>query len=482
MPLHRLLAVDAMEDPSKSRWRRLFDTLHAFWTEKGIEAHEEERTSRLQRFAHFWLLVVKSFTRNKCPLRATAMAYTTLLALVPLLALVVSITSAVLQGKGEAATREMIERLVDAAAPQLKLMAKLPEEPVDARTKAINQINEFVSNVQTKTLGVGGGLGLIVVAIMLLASIEDTFNEVWGVTRGRNWFRRIVQYWATLSLGPIAVAVLTVLLSGSFSQSAQVFLQGLPIIGRFFFKCLPFVFVSLTFGVLYKLIPNTPVHWSAALVGGAVGGSLWLLLNIFNGLSMSRVVSMSAIYGTALAVVPIFLIGLYFSWLILLFGAQVAYAFQNRQVYLQERKAEGVNQRGREYVALRVMAHVAACFHRKEKPPTLLQLAKVLGVPSRLVGRVVQPLLDARLLLEVAGNELAYTPARPIETITCQDILQTLRSTGGFELETREDSLRAVVRNEFERISGAERQAATTTLKQWVEQPEIGAASGEPKT
>jgi membrane protein len=466
-----------MDDTSTSRWKKLCSAAHAVWTEKGIEAHEEARAPRLQRFAHFWVLVVKSFTRNKCPLRATAMAYTTLLALVPLLALVVSITTAVLQGKGEEATRQLIERLVDTAAPQLKLMAKSPEEPVDARTNAINQINEFVSNVQTKTLGVTGGLGLIVVAIMLLASIEDTFNEVWGVTRGRNWFRRIVQYWATLSLGPIALAVLTVLLGSSFSRSAQDFLHELPIIGRVFFKCLPFVFVSLTFGVLYKMIPNTPVHWSAALVGGAMGGSLWLLLNIFNGLSMSRVVSMSAIYGTALAVVPIFLIGIYFSWLILLFGAQVAYAFQNRQVYLQERKAEGVNQRGREYIALRVMVHLARRFERHEPPPTLLKIASTLGVPSRLVGRVLQPLIEARLVLEVSGNEPAYTPARPLDDITCQEILQTLRAAGGMELETRDDELRARVRAEFEKISEAERRVASaTTLKQMLEQGAAGKA------
>jgi membrane protein len=472
-PARRLLSwsrVDAMDDAPTSRWKKLFDALYAFWTEKGIEAHEEERASRLHRFAHFWLLVAKSFNRNKCPLRATALAYTTLLALVPLLALVVSITTAVLKGKGEVATRQLVERLVDAAVPQLKLMAKLPEEPTDKRTDVINQINGFIANVQTKTLGAGGGLGLILVAILLLANIEDTFNEVWGVTRGRNWFRRVIQYWATLSLGPIIVAVLAVVLSSSYSQNAQGFLEGLPIIGRFFFKSLPFIFVSLAFALLYKLIPNTPVHWSAALAGGAVGGTAWLLLNLFNAVNMSRVVGMSTIYGTALAVLPIFLVGLYFSWLIVLFGAQVAYAFQNRQVYLQERKAEGVNQRGREYIALRVMTYVVECFHRHEKPPTLLQISKVLGVPSRLVGRVLQPLLDARLLIEVSGNELAYAPSRPSEAITCQDILHTLRAGGGMELETRDDGSRARVRAEFDKISEAERRVASaTTLQQMVE-------------
>jgi membrane protein len=467
-----------MADPNTSRLRQFIQAVHALWTEQGLATHEESRASRLHRVAHFWLLALRSFVRNKCPLRATALAYTTLLALVPLLALVVSITTALLQEKGEAATRELIEQFVDAAAPQLKLVPKAPEKPVDARAEVVNYINTFIANVQAKALGATGAVALIAIAILLLGNIEDTFNEIWGVTRGRNWFRRVVQYWTALSLGPILIALLVLLLSSAYFRSAEDLMHKLPFIGRFALKAMPFVIVSLAFALLYKLIPNTQVNWGAALVGGVVGGCFWLLLNIFNALSLSRVTTMSKIYGTALGLVPIFLLGLYFSWLIVLFGAQVAYAYQNREVYVQERKAEGVNERGREFVALRLMLSIAQHFVRNEKPPTLLQLAKNLGVPSRLVGRVLQPLVQARLVLEVAGNETAYAPARPVETITCHEILLTLRTVGGLELETRDDPARKCVRAEFERIAEAERgEAGRVTLRQLLDELP-GAAAG----
>src|SRR6185503_11736267 len=193
-----------MGNGSGSRLKRIYTAAHEFLTEKGIETHEESKASRLHRFAHFWLLAIKSFSRNRCPLRATALAYTTLLALVPLLALCVSITSAFLKEKGEAATRELIEQLVDAAVPQLKLVPKTAEgEKTDAREEVITRIEGFISNIQAKTLGITGMLGLVVVAILLLSTIEDTFNDIWGVTTGRSWFARVVQYWTTISLGPV---------------------------------------------------------------------------------------------------------------------------------------------------------------------------------------------------------------------------------------------------------------------------------------
>jgi membrane protein len=452
-----------------SRIRKLYTAFYEFITEKGIETHEEAQASRLHRFAHFWLLVVKSFSRNRCPLRATALAYTTLLALIPLLAVSFGIISTVLREKGPNATKDLLEQFVDAAVPQLKLIPKEEGKELTARDEAIQRLEELINNANSTTLGLTGFIGLIFVAILLLATIEGTFNDIWGVTRGRTWFRRVGQYWAMISLGPIALVSVVYLAGTSYGQAVET----LPLIGKFVVKALPFILVSFIFALLYKIMPNTQVNWRAALMGGMVGGSLWLLLNIFNAVNVSRVVNMSKIYGTALGIIPIFLLGMYFSWLIMLFGAQVAYAFQNRDVYLQEKKAESVNQRNREYVALRVMTLLAQRFDCGQKPPSVLEIATELSVPSRLIGRVLQPLIDAGLVLEVSGdkNDVAYTPARPTETITCHDILQTLRSGGGQELETRDEHSRPVVCAQFEKIEEAERHAAAAvTLKDLVNQ------------
>jgi membrane protein len=150
------------------------------------------------------------------------------------------------------------------------------------------------------------------------------------------------------------------------------------------------------------------------------------------------------------------MIGLYFSWLILLFGSQVAYAFQNRKVYLQDKLVENVNQRGRELVALRLMTCIGQHFQCGQPPVTLQEISTELGIPTRLAQQVLQTLLTARLVTEVVGAESAYAPARPLDAINAHHILTAMRSGGGQELPMRME-----VYGEFARIEEAERKAAS---------------------
>ena len=266
-----------MGDGAITRLKKIYTATYEFLTEKGIERHEEAGASRLYRFAHFWLLVGKSFVRSKCPLRATALAYTTLLALIPLLAVGVSVTSTLLKGQGAEKTGEMIEKLIGTIAPQHELTTKTDlGEKVDGRKEVARHINEYVQNVSNKTLGLTGLVGLVAVAILLLVSIENTFNDIWGVTRGRNWLARVVQYWTTISLGPVVIVLVMLLVNGPQFQFTRDFLGAAPFLATLIFRALPFVVISLGFALFYKLVPNTSVDWSAALYGGIVGGSLWL--------------------------------------------------------------------------------------------------------------------------------------------------------------------------------------------------------------
>ena len=235
----------------------------------------------------------------------------------------------------------------------------------------------------------------------------------------------------------------------------------MPFIGSLIFQLLPLVVLWLTFALVYQLVPNTRVRFGAAFVGGVVGGSLWHLNNLFGFLYVSRVVTNSKIYGS-LGLVPVFMIGLYFSWLILLFGAQVAYAFQNREAYLQDKLAENVNQRGREFVALRLMTCIGQRFQRGLPPVTLQEISTELGIPTRLAQQVLQTLLAARLVTEIAGAESAYAPARPLEAINAHHILHAMRTGGGQELPSQDEPARAEVYGEFARIEEAERQAAAS--------------------
>jgi membrane protein len=156
------------------------------------------------------------------------------------------------------------------------------------------------------------------------------------------------------------------------------------------------------------------------------------------------------------------MIGLYFSWLILLFGAQVSYAFQNRKAYLQDKLAENVNQRGREFVALRLMTCIGQRFQHGQPPVTIQEISAELGIPTRLAQQVLQMLLAAQLVTETTGAESAYAPARPLDSMNAHHVLQAMRTGGGQELPSQNESMREEVYGEFARIEEAERQAATS--------------------
>jgi membrane protein len=331
----------------------------------------------------------------------------------------------------------------------------------DAQKEMASQIWRFVQNTRSGTLGATGMVLLIFVAIGLLSRIEETFNDIWGVTRGRSWLHQIQLYSTTIMLGPLLLATALGLAGGAQFQSAKDYIAQTPVIGKFVFDLLPLLVLWLAFTFFYQLVPNTRVKFSAALIGGATAGTLWLLNNLFGFLYVSRVVVNSKIYGS-LGLVPVFMIGLYFSWLILLFGAQIAYAFQNRAAYLQDRLADNVNQRGREFVALRLMTCLGQRFQNGRRPATIFQLSTDLGIPSRLTQSVLRVLAHQQLVTEVAGPEAAFVPARPLETINAYDILLALRTGTGQELPLREDPALAEIYGEFARIEQAERAAAST--------------------
>jgi membrane protein len=499
-----------------SRFRKIRESAQALLDEHALPSQTE--LSNWHKFGHFWVLVGRSFIRNRCPSRASALAYGTMLALIPMLAVVVSITSSLLKKEGEESIDHFIVKLVahvtsgarvekraHGLATNLRVEGSSPTgetnefaaatsvaaqtnglaapavgsetttnglpafardaEAVKARRAMARYIHQFIQNTRSGTLGVTGSVLLIFVAISMLSRIEDTFNDIWGVARGRSWFMRVMLYWSVISLVPVLLVVALGLATGPHLASTGKLLSTMPLVGRFVmpfvFQVAPIAVLCLTFALVYMLIPNTKVHWCAALVGGLAGGILFHLNNVVSVLYVSRVVSNSKIYGS-LGLVPVFMIGLYFSWLILLFGAQVAYAYQNRATYFEEKQVENINQRGREFIALRLMTCVGQRFVRGEPPPGLVEIAGALAVPTRLVQQIMHTLCAARVIAEAAGSEPAYLPARPLESITCHDILLAMRASRGQELATRDEPARAEVYGEFHRIEEAERQAAAS--------------------
>jgi len=452
---------------------------------------------RVIGFVQFWELVIKGFTTNRCPVRATALAYTTLLALIPLLAVVASVSTTVLKSQGRAPIDKAVSLLVAQILPTLSSSATntIDEEeksindlavgPAPAgstnrielsedakkiaarelqknKEQIVNVINDSLQKIQSGSLGVTGMIGLIFVAIMLFSTIETTFNDIWGVRHGRSWVARIVQYWATVTLGPlIPFAVLSLGIGSRLKVDDLV--KDLWFNKFLTEDFLPVVILSFGFSFFYQLMPNTRVRWVAAFIGGITAGCLWHLNSYLSVFFAAKATNFATIYGP-LAMIPIFLVGLYVSWLILLFGAQVAYAFQNRVAYLQEKEAQQINFLGRQYMALRIMTLLGQRFNEGNgKPPGIIEISQILRVSTRLVEDILKAVSAGGLVTETNGDESGYTLARPLEKISCDDILMAMRTSKGDMATSSNDFARQVVDDLFKRALDAERTVSATT-------------------
>jgi membrane protein len=482
-------------------------------TNSGVGEELLQLEGRLERFAHFWTLAVRHFVHNRCLVRAEALAYTTLLALIPLLAVAVGITSAMLKSQGEDQIYHEIDAFVSTIMPPATIAntnhiatldlhpgsasgltpgnglngtnliltngspgfvtdtnqiapattTNFDEDPpgVTAQKEAAKSIHDYIQNAQNGKYGLSG-IGMILfvlIAMAMLRRVEETFNDIWGVTQGRKWWRQLSTHFTIITFGPVVLVAATIMANGHYLHATNYLVEKMPFLGRLILQTLPLIVLWFTFALFYLLAPNTQVKFSAAFIGGVVAGTLWHLNNIFAFLYVSRVITNSQIYGK-LGLVPVLMLGLYFSWVIILFGAQVAYAYQNRAVYLQDKIADNVNQRGREFVALRIMTLLGQRFQNGLSPAPIAELSAELGVPSRLTHRILCTLAAAHLVTEVAGDESAYIPARPLDTITAHHILLALRTGSGRELLVEDAPALAGIYGDFARIEAAERAAS----------------------
>lgn len=251
---------------------------------------------------------------------AASLSYTSLLALVPLLAISLSVLSAF------PAFEDIEGRLVEQALSYIA-----PHAGADVQT----YLDRFVSN--TSNLTALGIVWLAVTAIMLLSTIEAAFNGIWRVDSPRPLMMRLVAYWTTLTLGPL-------LLGAGLSLSTVIFAAGnlfsLDIVSEFplggLVRVIPFVFAAIGLTVIYLALPHRRIEWRHALLGGLVAALLFEGLKALFGLYISRVGTFQSVYGS-LSALPVFLIWMYLGWAVVLFGAAIAAA---RPEWLATRASE----------------------------------------------------------------------------------------------------------------------------------------------
>lgn len=358
-------------------------------------------------------LVAKGFTRNRCTLHASALTYTTLISLVPFLAFAFSV------------------------AKGLKIQEKLvapggPIERLAVGQDVARQLIEYVDRTDVSTLGALGLVTLLWTVIQVLSTIEKTFNEIWGVQAARSLFRKFSDYLSVVIVCPVLLVAAMMMTAMLESSDAVGFLRGLPAVGNVVelaFRLIPYAAMWVAFTCFYLFMPNTRVPFLAAVGGGIVAGTAWQAGQWFYISGNVSLAKYSAIYAS-FASFPMFLVWLYLSWLIALFGAEVAFALQHEKTYQREGKAAAASHVDRERLALRLAAAVAGRFLQGGKPLTVDQLAEALDAPVRLVTELGAQLDAGGVLQAIPGPVLAYHPARDPGAVTLKQVLDAVRRFG----------------------------------------------------
>jgi len=403
---------------------------------------------RWQRFLvhqiRLLFLVGHNFVSDSCLLRASALTYASLLSIVPLLALMFS----VLKGLEVQNTLEPI------------ILHKLAAGSEDI----VQQIIGYINNTNVKRLGLFGMATLLLTVLTLLSNIEKSFNHIFGVKETRSLVRRFSDYFSVITLGPLFILIAITMTSTLQSTSIVARLQTEAYIGQlilFMFKILPFMGMWVTFTVLYVFMPNSKVSLRAAIVGGICGGTLWQLAQWSYVHFQVGVGRYNAIYGT-MAALPILMVWIYVSWLIVLLGLEITYAWQFLRLSPSRWRGEQVAYVGREGVALAILCVVAESFEAGRGPVDAVSLSRRLDVSPRLIKYMVNRLLSLQLLSEVQADRresAVYAPGRSPARLKVWEILARLRSEGGENFGLQSSRAGHLVGNLQQRLEQAASEA-----------------------
>lgn len=349
-------------------------------------------------------------------LRAMSLVYTTLLSIVPLLA----VSFSVLKGFG---VHNKIEPLL------LNFMAPLGPNSGEITSRIIG----FVENVKVGVLGSVGFALLIYTVIALLQKIEAAFNFVWQVEHLRSLSQRFSNYLSVILIGPVlvfsAVGLTATIINTDLAQRLfliEPFGTLLEIAG----KLVPYILVCFAFSFVYIFIPNTRVQPRAAITGGVIAGVLWETTGWGFAAFIASSSKYAAIY-SSFAILILLLIWLYLSWLILLVGSQIAFYVQHPQYMTLHRVRFVISNRLRERLALQIMYLVGYNHYYNRPPWNLDDFTARLDLPSEPVHRVINILVNAGYLAELSQHDPPlYLPVHDIGTLRLADMLLRVRAAG----------------------------------------------------
>ena len=368
---------------------------------------------------------ISRFTQDRIVNKASALTYSTLLAIVPILAILFAIA------RGFGFDNLLESQIVNGFGG-----------PTQATETILLFVDSYLSQAKS---GVFIGVGLIMLlwsVLILINNMELTFNRIWQVKKARSMYRKITDYFSMLLLMPLLLVVsggLSIFMS-TMVKNIEDFTLLAPL-GKFLIRTIPFVLTWCMFTALYVFMPNTKVKFKHALISGILAGTAhqaFQFLYISSQLWVSRY---NAIYGS-FAALPLFLLWLQISWTICLFGAELTYAGQNIRSFSFDKDARNISRRYRDFVAILIMSLITKRFEEGVQPYTAEELSAACQIPIRLTQQSLYELQEVDLLHEVVteDEDIAYQPSIDIQQLSIALLLDRLYTHGSEDFKIDRES------------------------------------------
>jgi membrane protein len=377
-----------------------------------------KRQSFFVRQLRIFALAFKGFNEDKCLIKATALTFYTLFSIVPILALVFAM------GKAFGYDEVLKEKITSGYGES---------------STVLNQAFIYSDRMlATAKEGVIAGFGILLLlwsVISLLINIENSFNDIWEIKKGRTWYRKVTDYITIIIIAPIFLVVssgLTVYLQYYSNSDAWILSTATALL----LKLVSFLMLAGVFAFIYIVLPNTRVTFKSAAIAAIITAILfellqWTYINFQVGAGR-----LNAIYGT-FAALPLFLIWVQYSWYIVLFGAELAFANQNVGHYELETEIQNISVRYKRVIALLICNRVVKNFHEGKKALSARDLSTMLDLPMRLSLTIINELVETKILSEVrtsSDKETAYQPGISDSRLTVKYIINRLDEKGVNEL------------------------------------------------
>jgi membrane protein len=364
------------------------------------------------------IITVQEFNNGKVNLQASSLSFYLLMSIIPIFAIVFAVSS----GFGIA---EYLRELLTRTFPD--------------QQEVVNRLLMYAESALKDARGgwiTGIGIGMLLWSSMsMFVRIEEALNSIWQAKRHRSWARRFSDYMSIMLIAPILL-----ILSNSITVSFHFYLDStveqFPFLGTIrpvMFNILPLFLIWTLFTLLFMVMPNVKVRFVPAMIAAIISGTVFYCVEqvyIYSQVSISKY---NAIYGS-LAAIPLFLLCARIGWQIVLFGAELSFAYQNIDSYEDEiKEQENINYINSTILAVYVLKNIADVFKAGDPPKLVSRLSEELGLSVRSLNLIIKTLITCGLILEVntAHKDDAYVPAMDLNKLTLKLVLSKLENLGG---------------------------------------------------